>query len=65
VFTKAELTKQLWGYPAECSTRTLDSHVARVRHKLGVHGDRSWVINVWGVGYALTDAHSLDREGAA
>ena len=32
---------------------------------LGAHGDRSWMINVWGVGYALTDAHSLDREGAA
>ena len=36
-----------------------------VRHKLAAHGDRSWLINVWGVGYALTDAHSLDREGAA
>jgi DNA-binding response OmpR family regulator len=65
VFTKAELTAELWGYPADCSTRTLDSHVGRVRHKLGVHGDRSWLINVWGVGYALTDARSLDREGAA
>jgi DNA-binding response OmpR family regulator len=65
VFTKAELTAELWGYPAECSTRTLDSHVCRVRHKLAAHGDRSWLINVWGVGYALTDARSLDREGAA
>jgi DNA-binding response OmpR family regulator len=65
VFTKAELTAELWGYPEECSTRTLDSHVCRVRHKLAAHGDRSWLINVWGVGYALTDAHSLDREGAA
>ena len=65
VFTKAELTTELWGYPAECSTRTLDSHVVRLRRKLAAHGDRSWLINVWGVGYALTDANSLDREGAA
>ena len=65
VFTKDELTTTLWGYPAECSTRTLDSHVGRLRQKLGAHGDRSWLINVWGVGYALTDARSLDREGAA
>jgi DNA-binding response OmpR family regulator len=65
VFTTAELTAELWGYPAECSTRTLNSHVCRLRHKLGAHGDRSWLVNVWGVGYALTGACSLDREGAA
>jgi DNA-binding response OmpR family regulator len=65
VFTKAELTTELWGYPAECSTRTLDSHVCRVRHKLAAHGDRSWLINVWGVGYALTDTRMFDRKGAA
>jgi DNA-binding response OmpR family regulator len=65
VFTKAELTGTLWGYPAECSTRTLDSHACRLRQKLGVHGDRSWVVNVWGVGYALTDARPNDQEAAA
>jgi DNA-binding response OmpR family regulator len=49
VFTKSELTTEVWGYPAECSTRTLDSHVCRVRHKLAAHGDRLWLVNVWGV----------------
>jgi DNA-binding response OmpR family regulator len=63
VFTKAELTQELWGYPTECSTRTLDSHACRLRNKLAEHGDQSWVLNVWGVGYALTDAR--DDEGRA
>ena len=49
VFTKAELMDQIWGYPADCTTRTLDSHACRLRHKLGVHGDRSWVLNVPGL----------------
>ena len=36
------------------TTRTLDSHACRLRHKLAVHGDR-YVVNVWGVGYRLVD----------
>ena len=36
------------------STRTLDSHACRLRHKLGRAGDR-FVVNVWGVGYRLVD----------
>ena len=31
------------------------SHACRLRHKLGVCGDR-YIVNVWGVGYRLTDA---------
>ena len=53
------------GLPAGCTTRTLDSHACRLRHKLGVHGDRSWVLNVWGVGYALTGPRPGDQEAAA
>jgi DNA-binding response OmpR family regulator len=65
VFTKTELTRELWGYPEGCTTRTLDSHACRIRHKLGQHGDHSWVRNVWGVGYALTESRADDRGVAA
>ncbi|WP_445152797.1 winged helix-turn-helix domain-containing protein [Baekduia sp. Peel2402] len=54
VHTKADLLQTIWGYAAQSSTRTLDSHACRLRHKLGIHGDR-FVINVWGVGYRLID----------
>ncbi len=54
VYTKEELLRSIWGYRAMGSTRTLDSHACRLRHKLGVNGDR-YVVNVWGVGYRLID----------
>ena len=54
VFTKEELLRQIWGFRALGTTRTLDSHACRLRHKLGVHGDQ-FVVNVWGVGYRLVD----------
>ncbi|MGZ8782991.1 MAG: response regulator transcription factor [Gaiellaceae bacterium] len=55
VFTKDELLRDVWGYRSFTRTRTLDSHVSRLRHKLErVNGDR-FVVNVWGVGYKLVD----------
>jgi DNA-binding response OmpR family regulator len=57
VFTKDELLHAIWGHRSLAATRTLDTHACRLREKLARTGDRSWVINVWGVGYALR--HSL------
>jgi DNA-binding response OmpR family regulator len=57
VFTKEELLRDVWGFKLMGSTRTLDSHASRLRRKLGSSG-RRWVINVWGVGYRLTDTES-------
>ena len=54
VFTKEELLRTVWGFRSMGSTRTLDSHACRLRHKLGTQGDK-FVINVWGVGYRLLD----------
>jgi len=53
VFEKQELIAALWGDGTFAASRTLDSHACRLREKLARHGDRSWVVNVWGVGYAL------------
>jgi DNA-binding response OmpR family regulator len=54
VFTKAELLRDVWGFRSLGTTRTLDSHACRLRHKLAAQGDR-FVVNVWGVGYRLVD----------
>ncbi len=54
VFTKEELLRTVWGFRSMGSTRTLDSHACRLRHKLARDGDR-FVVNVWGVGYRLVD----------
>jgi DNA-binding response OmpR family regulator len=54
VFTKDELLRDLWGYRAQARTRTLDSHVSRIRRKLReVDPETPFVENVWGVGYRL------------
>jgi DNA-binding response OmpR family regulator len=54
VFTKEELLRDVWGFKLMGSTRTLDSHASRLRRKL-VPSGRRWIVNVWGVGYRLTD----------
>jgi DNA-binding response OmpR family regulator len=53
VFARSELLREVWGFPAACSTRTLDTHASRLRRALAGDGHR-WVLNVRGVGYRLT-----------
>jgi DNA-binding response OmpR family regulator len=65
VFTKEELLRDVWGFRAMGTTRTLDSHACRLRQKLSRSGDR-FVINVWGVGYRLIDGPlALGDDGVA
>jgi DNA-binding response OmpR family regulator len=61
VLTKQELLRDVWGFRALGTTRTLDSHACRLRHKLSVQGD-SFVVNVWGVGYRLIDGPVQQEE---
>ena len=55
VHSKSELMQRVWGYRAPASTRTLDSHASRLRRRLEGRGDddERWIVNHWGVGYAL------------
>ncbi len=43
------LLRKIWGYDERIQTRTLDTHVKRLREKLGVHGD--CIETVRGIGY--------------
>jgi DNA-binding response OmpR family regulator len=61
VWTKEELLRDVWGFRTLGTTRTLDSHACRLRHKLAAQGDR-FVINVWGVGYRLIDGPLHEEE---
>jgi DNA-binding response OmpR family regulator len=53
VHDKQDLLREVWGYPATGSTRTVDSHASRLRHKLASAGAEGWVCSAWGVGYRL------------
>lgn len=51
VLTREGLMGHVWGYHGEATSRTLDTHVRRLREKLGSEGNR--VETVRGVGYRM------------
>ena len=52
VFTRDNLLDSLWGYDYVGDTRTVDSHVKRLRAKLDKAEHPEWdIATVWGVGY--------------
>jgi DNA-binding response OmpR family regulator len=54
VRTKPELIKAVWGYQGRTSSRTLDSHICRLRSKLRTP-NATFIRNSWGIGYRLVD----------
>jgi DNA-binding response OmpR family regulator len=48
-FSRDFLLERVWGYDYDGAGRTVDSHVMRLRRKLGPLGDQ--IVTVWGVGY--------------
>lgn len=54
VYTRDALLDELWGMDYVGDTRTVDSHVARLRTKLGEWGLKN-IITVYGTGYKLND----------
>lgn len=49
--TREELLREVWGYAADTETRTVDSHIRRLRNKLKDYEDL--VQTAHGVGYGL------------
>ena len=53
MFTRAELLEEVWGVSGDMSTRTVDTHVRRLRERLGTYGEA--VQTLHGFGYRLRD----------
>jgi DNA-binding response OmpR family regulator len=52
VFSRENLLNSLWGYEYFGDTRTVDSHIKRLRAKLDEYPHENWDIKtIWGVGY--------------
>lgn len=49
-----DLLRTIWGYSDAAHSRTLDTHMKRLRQKLGTHG--SWIETIRGVGYRIAKA---------
>ena len=54
VFTREELLEAVWGRAFSGYEHTVNSHMNRLRGKLGEA--RGWLETVWGVGYRLVEA---------
>lgn len=61
VQTRAALLDEVWGMDASITTRTVDTHVKRLRDKLGPLGE--YVETVRGIGYRLAEIRALEAEG--
>ncbi len=56
VFTRDNLLNILWGYDYYGDTRTVDTHVKRLRAKLNEYPHDKWdVITIWAVGYKFEE----------
>jgi len=64
VFSRAELLQQVWGYPSQDASRTVESHASRLRCKLAAAGAVGWVPSTWGVGYCLAPRPQLLTRGS-
>ncbi len=55
VFSREQLLDSIWGYDFSGDIRTVDSHVARLRTKLGTWGNKH-LKTVYGIGYKIEEA---------
>ena len=56
VQTREHLLINVWNYETEIETRTVDTHVRRLREKLGAEAD--WIETIRGVGYRMAERKS-------
>lgn len=59
LLSRVHLLEALWGLQAEIDTRTVDTHVSRLRHKLKIVPENGWeIISIYGYGYRMEAANA-------
>ena len=53
VFSRTDLLQEVWGISPETNTRTVDTHIRRLRERLGAYSEA--IETVHGFGYRLRD----------
>lgn len=54
LLSRVHLLEVIWGLQAEIDTRTVDTHVSRLRRKLKIAPENGWeIISVYGYGYRM------------
>jgi two-component system phosphate regulon response regulator PhoB len=59
-FSRDQLLSDVWGYSGDLETRTVDTHMKRLRAKLGIVG--SWIETVRGHGYRFRPEGHEERD---
>ena len=62
VFSRDELARAVWGGPTAPSSRTVESHICRLRRRLNEAGATDTINNCWGRGYSLLDPMRAGQE---
>jgi two-component system, OmpR family, response regulator RegX3 len=63
VISRGHILETVWGKAADLNTRTVDTHMSRLRTKLDIHSARGWRLSaVYSHGYRLEALE--DKEGA-
>jgi two-component system phosphate regulon response regulator PhoB len=60
VYTRETLLDRVWGYTYEGYARTVDTHIRRLREKLGLMGE--YIETIRGVGYRFREASEQENE---
>lgn len=54
LLSRVHLLEAVWGLQAEINTRTVDTHVSRLRRKLNIYPENGWqIIPIYGYGYRI------------
>ncbi len=54
--SRDRLLEDVWGYESYPSTRTVDTHIAKLRAKIGDSGSEPhWILTIHGMGYKFVD----------
>jgi DNA-binding response OmpR family regulator len=57
LLSRVHLLEAIWGLQAEIDTRTVDTHVSRLRRKLKIVPENGWeIISIYGYGYRMETA---------
>lgn len=57
LLSRENLLERIWGVQAEIDTRTVDTHISRIRRKLNICPKNGWnIVTVYGYGYRLQQA---------
>jgi DNA-binding response OmpR family regulator len=52
LFSRVQLLEKVWGLTADVDTRTVDTHISRIRRKLAITAENGWqIVPVYGYGY--------------